>query len=124
MMTRKTRFLVVDDEPSIREIVEYQIKAVYGGCEVFLDWNGKNALQTVNNKEGKFDIVITNIHMPEVTGIELTRRVKRLFPKIKIIIMSAMHDKREEALASGADAFLEKPFGLKQLVETMQRLLQ
>ena len=68
------------------------------------------------------DIVITDMHMPEMDGLELLTRIKQNDPKRICIMMSGDPTNEQTARELGADAFLRKPFKIKELVSVMQSL--
>jgi two-component system, OmpR family, KDP operon response regulator KdpE len=104
------RILVVDDEPQIRRIMRSAIAAK--GYEVMEAECGEDALKLVRAE--KFDLVLLDINMPGITGIEVCREVRTSFD-IPIIIMSAGEENRARALQAGANDYLKKPFGVLQI---------
>jgi YesN/AraC family two-component response regulator len=100
--------LVVDDEPMVRNILEqllqrkgYNIKGVSGA---------KEALEYI--KSNKVDLVVSDIAMPEMDGLELLQVLKRTFPNIGVVMMTGYGDAYsvKEALSLGADEYITKPF--------------
>src|ERR1700683_462690 len=84
-MTMKARILVVDDEESIREFLDIMLKKE--GFEVTLAEDGKRAQELLKKKT--FDMVISDLQMPNVTGIELLKFVKDLNPDLVFMIITA-----------------------------------
>jgi len=74
--------------------------------------------------ETPFDLMITDIDMPEMNGLELTKKAKRLRPDMKIIIMTGLIDKFswDEAIGAGASDFVKKPFTLKELIARIKQV--
>lgn len=118
------RILVVDDEPEVREIVStilrlagYQI----GGAE-----EGEEALRHLAAQP--FDMMITDLLMPDKDGVETIRDVRKRYPGIKIVAMSGGgHVAKESYLKMaqlfGADAVLAKPFTREELLRTVAAVL-
>lgn len=118
------KVLVVDDHAAICTIVRRFLVSV--GADVTDVRNGYDALHAVLN--GAFDLVIADIEMPELGGIDMTkclRHVERT-REIPIMIISAQDtdSDREAALAAGADVFLSKPFSKEELIAAATALLQ
>ncbi|MBI4712720.1 MAG: response regulator [Planctomycetes bacterium] len=80
--------------------------------------NGKEALDCLKNKHTAFGLLLTDLDMPEMTGLELARQGKTLYPALPIIVMSgsATGQDRDEIFSLGAD-FIPKPFKLNDLLE-------
>jgi CheY-like chemotaxis protein len=113
--------LVVDDNESIRESLVILLSHKGHRCESAT--NGIEALQKV--KQSNFDIVLTDLQMPEMDGVALTRELHQLFPNLPVMIMTGQSDDTllESAISAGAKAFLSKPFGVSELVMRLQTVL-
>jgi len=114
--------LVVDDEPAIQDILTWALSAE--GYRVATAGNGEEALSRVEQEE--FDIIVTDIVMPGLDGLEVLERSRILNPRAAVIVMTA-YAALETAIAAlrrGASDYLEKPFSVDLLKERVQRLLQ
>ena len=105
------RVLVVDDEPGIRVMLSAALKRE--GYEVLLASDGRTALAAL--EAGPLDVVVTDIRMPQMTGIELLDAVKRVDPSLSVIMMTAYGSKDTvlDALRLGATDYVEKGDKLK-----------
>jgi len=105
------RILVVDDEPGIRVMLSAALKRE--GYEVVLASDGRHALTAL--EAGPLDVVVTDIRMPQMTGIELLDAVKRIDPGLSVIMMTAYGSKDTvlDALRLGATDYVEKGDKLK-----------
>ena len=115
--------LIVDDEPNILLSLEFLMKK--NGFNVFIGRNGKEALATMEDEP--IDLVILDIMMPEVDGLEVCRRIRKdpSTAGIKVIFLSAKI-KNEEIQAgynAGADLYITKPFSTRKIVEEVKNLL-
>lgn len=112
--------LIVDDE---KELIELLIMQLGGGDFITSFANdGHEALQLIKNKD--FDLIISDINMPKMDGIDLFKNVRNLKPKQKFIFMTGFgRIDKEEALNMGADAFFSKPFTTKMLIQTVHEVL-
>jgi two-component system response regulator AtoC len=105
--------LLVDDEVLFCEMVQEYLTCL--GCNVTVAENGSRAYEQTRVK--RFDLVLMDINMPKMDGIEAIRAMRERQPRIPIILMSGDMDHRKinEALSQGATAFLKKPFALEEL---------
>src|ERR687894_460648 len=119
-MSRKS-ILVVDDEKSKREILEMILTSE--GYEVTTAASGEAALRIVREK--RFDLVLTDLKMTGMDGIELLKRLLTFDSSIIVILLTAHGsiDSAKEALRHGAFDYLEKPYDQEQLLETINRAL-
>ena len=120
---RRLRLLVVEDNVDIRE---YITQTLSGDFDVLTAKNGLEGLHAVQTKHP--DIVISDIMMPEMDGIEMCRAIKEdiLTSHIPVILLTAKDSLRdkEEGYESGADSYLTKPFSAKLLVNRINNLLR
>lgn len=109
----KSRILVVDDEESIREFLEIMLKKE--GYEVTTAEDGAKAKEILTKKS--FDMVISDMQMPNVTGIELLRHVKESYPDLVFMIITAFGttETAVEAMKLGAYDYLTKPFKIDEV---------
>lgn len=109
--------LVVDDERSIRRYLHTSLTAK--GYEVHEAETGTEAIAAV--QDGHFDLIILDLGLPDVDGVEVTRRVRE-WSQVPIIILSVrdLEDDKVGALDAGADDYLTKPFGLSELMARMR----
>jgi len=123
-MIRKV--LIVDDAHNLRFSMEVILKM--NGFETFGAANGKEALDRIveSQKSGEyFDLVITDIVMPKMSGIELMENLDELGIKMKIIVITGFlnDDYRERLKALGRFSVLEKPFEMEKLVGKVRESL-
>jgi CheY-like chemotaxis protein len=106
-MTRKRSILLVDDDPGIRESM--QAILMLQGYEVDLASSGSKALELC--AQNYYDVVLLDILMPGMNGIETLRQIKRRYPGIRAIMITGMDGgaEGEHALAEGAEALFRKP---------------
>ena len=99
---------------SIISFIGYNIVAVAN--------NGEEAVEIYKSLEQKPDIIIMDNRMPIKNGLEATKEILEIDNEVKIIFASADLSIKEKALMIGAKAFLEKPFAIKTLKETIERV--
>jgi len=120
-MDEKPRILVVDDEPQLTRVLRTGLKS--RGYEVLAAEDGTTGLQLF--REWHPDLVITDLSMPNMDGLELCRQI-RATSQIPIIILSAKGEEKVkvEALDVGADDYVTKPFGIDELLARMRAALR
>jgi len=116
--------LVIDDEPDIREGIAELLE--YEGYQVSMAANGREGVRLF--REGRFDLVITDIVMPEQEGIETIRIIRKEAPQARIIAISGggrVDPLGYLAMAKklGADRVFEKPVDIDDLLAAMNQLL-
>ncbi|UCD36327.1 MAG: sigma-54-dependent Fis family transcriptional regulator [Nitrospiraceae bacterium] len=118
----KGRILVVDDEKSMREILQIFLKSE--GYDVFIAENGERAVEAV--KKDIFDLIITDMKMPKVGGLELLREVKQISPETVVVIVTAFGT-TESAVAAmklGAYDYIQKPFHMDDIRLVVKNALE
>ena len=110
--------MVVDDEIAMREILKIMLK----DYRVIEAANGKEAIKLY--KEERPDVVLMDIMMPIMNGIEATAEIKRMDPQAKIVAITAYaSSKGEKVVRAGADYILKKPFTRRDVVKVIQNIL-
>lgn len=107
-----TSILLVDDETLIRKSFSRELLAE--GFAVTAVSNGREAIDAVQRR--KYDVVVTDLHMPGIDGFGVLEAVKRMAPRTCVIILTGYGDVRQEALRLGADEFILKPCEVEELV--------
>ncbi len=120
-MNDKQRILVVDDEPQITLVLRSGL--VKHGYEVRVASEGEAALELF--RAWTPDLVITDLSMPNVDGVELCRRL-RAFSGVPVIVLSVKGEEgaKIEALDAGADDYVTKPFGMGELLARVRAALR
>src|SRR3954468_11389162 len=113
MSEKKKRILIVDDEPQITRVMRRSLTT--HGYDVHVASDGEAALQTFGDWTP--DLVVTDLSMPNMSGLELCRRL-RAISQLPIIVLSVRGEERTkvEALDAGADDYVTKPFGMDELL--------
>ncbi|GAB7129090.1 response regulator [Silvimonas sp. JCM 19000] len=115
--------LAVDDSPSIRQLVGFTLRNA--GYTVTEAPDGKAALELA--RKGKFDLIFTDVNMPGLDGIELTRSVRALpgwaGTPILILTTEASDEMKQKGKAAGATGWLVKPFDPAKLLAAVSRVI-
>ncbi len=120
-MERKPRILVVDDEPQLTRVLRTGLSS--HGYDVRVAADGLSALETFGDWHP--DLVVTDLAMPNVDGLELCRRL-RAISTVPILVLSARGEEQTkvEALDLGADDYVTKPFGIDELLARIRVALR
>jgi CheY-like chemotaxis protein len=118
------RILLIDDEPALVRMGKAFLESL--GYDVVTETSSREALALFIRQPDGFDLVITDMTMPEMTGERLAKELRCIRPDIPIILCTGFshHLNEEEAKAIGIGAFLMKPFGLRELAETVWTVLE
>lgn len=116
-----SRVLVTDDEAAIRKVIRDALEKAGHDVETALD--GEEAVALLES--GEFDLVITDLNMPRVDGLELVRQIRRT-SEVPILVLTVRQEEREKVrlLDAGADDYVTKPFGVAELVARARALLR
>ncbi len=119
--TEQRRILVVDDEPQITRVLRTTLSS--HGYTIRTAGDGDEALEVL--RDWTPDLIITDLAMPNMEGLELCRRVREKLT-VPIIILSVRGEERNkiEALDAGADDYVTKPFGPKELLARVRAMLR
>src|SRR6266508_1217267 len=121
-MSDPATLLVADDDPGLRESLERTLTRE--GYRVVLASDGRAALERV--QAGGVDLIVTDLKMPGLTGLELLRAAKAIMPDVDVILLTAFGTVEEavKAMKDGAYDFLTKPFRREQLIKLIDKALE
>src|ERR1039457_976705 len=118
------RILTVDDSSSIRQMVSFTLRKA--GYEVGEAVDGKDGL--AKGSGGKFDLIITDLNMPIMDGIEMIGAVRKLpgysFIPILMLTTESQAEKKDAGRKAGATGWIVKPFNADQLIAVIQKLVK
>lgn len=118
----KKRALIIDDDPSTLELMKFQLESE--DFFVISSENGAKAIDFV--KELEFDIILTDLNLPDINGIEMVKRIKELSPSTEIIMITGFGstEKAVEAAKAGAFHYVEKPVDFDELLLLIGRAIE
>jgi two-component system chemotaxis response regulator CheY len=118
------RILSVDDSASIRQMVAFTLRGA--GYDVVVAVDGVDGLSKASG--AKFDMVITDLNMPNMDGIQLIAAVRKLpgytFVPILMLTTESQAEKKDAGRKAGATGWIVKPFGADQLISVAQKLVK
>jgi len=122
MSAAPLHILVIDDEPPIRKLLRVGLSA--HGYQIVEASNGKMALDLLSEQTP--DLVILDLGLPDMEGHELLRTIRARNDSVPIVVLSSRDDEtgKVQALDSGADDYVTKPFGMDELLARMRAALR
>lgn len=116
------KILITDDRAGIRSLLKEVLQE--SGYEVLTAAGGQEGIKIV--QENTIDIVLLDMKMPGMDGLETLRLIKKAQPNVKVIIMTAYEDMEiiKEVQKRGASCYISKPFDIEELLSTIKRLLK
>ena len=125
MPTGEETVLLVEDEPAVREYLRSLLVRL--GYSVVVAGDGVRALKVASEWRGRFDLLISDVVMPRMNGVELAHRLTGEHPGLRVLLISGHADKPEALmdgrLSEGLMDFLQKPFSSATLAQRVRRLL-
>lgn len=121
---RKWRILIVDDDASYRKLFTYQLTKE--GFEVFIAHDGQQALDWLTHPAQRPDLMVLDLLLPRLSGIEVLERIKTFPFNLPVILISGaeLPIARQGILQGSPTAFLAKPFDLQDLLTKIHALLR
>jgi len=115
------KVMVVDDSEDLVKVISDFL--IFYGYEVSAATRGEDALDLI--KKSSVDAVISDIHMEGIDGFHLMMKIKEYFPGTPVVLITgfSINEAKKLAFSKGADAFIAKPFHLKELKEVLDNLL-
>jgi CheY-like chemotaxis protein len=111
------RIMIVEDEPLLRDTLEQLLQ--FSGFEVVSAGHGQEALEIL--EKSPVDLVLSDIKMPVMDGVELLKNIRARYASVKVIFFSAFADiSQAEAIQMGALDLLSKPVRIESLIEKIQ----
>ena len=120
MSSDKNKILVVDDEESIHLLYREELEDE--GYQVISAMNGEDALKLFESEQP--DLVILDINMPGMDGIEVLRQMKQMKPNVPVILSSAYPEYKQDLASWASDDYIVKSFNLDELKASVKRHLQ
>lgn len=116
------RVLVVDDDPTVSDVVRRYLE--HDGCQVQLAADGATAL--VAAAQDRPDLVVLDLMMPGIDGLEVCRRLRRMTPDLPVVMLTALGGEADRVLGLelGADDYVTKPFSPRELVLRIRSVLR
>ncbi len=117
------KILIIEDEKNLARFVELELK--HEGYETEVRYDGRSGLEAALNKKKKWDVILLDLMLPELNGIDVCRRIRQV-SNVPIIMMTARDSviDRVSGLDHGADDYIVKPFAIEELLARMRALFR
>jgi two-component system cell cycle response regulator CpdR len=117
------KILLADDDKATRDLVKRALES--DGHSVEITQDGTEALETLTGAPGAFELLVSDVHMPGIDGVDLARRAIAAAPGLKLLLMSGFTEEldRAQALKSPNLSVITKPFTLEQIRTLVRSLL-
>lgn len=117
------KILIIEDEKNLARFVELELK--HEGYETEVRYDGRSGLEAAINKKKKWDVILLDLMLPELNGIDVCRRIRQV-SNVPIIMMTARDSiiDRVSGLDHGADDYIVKPFAIEELLARMRALFR
>jgi len=119
---KKGTLLIVDDEPNVLWFISKVFQPM--GYETLTAGSGLEGLKVVQECGDKLDLVLLDLRMPGMGGMEVLESIRKHQPDLPVIVLSAVHDKQGECEKLGVEAFIKKPYSLEELYEKVASVIQ
>ncbi|MED4601689.1 response regulator transcription factor [Paenibacillus validus] len=118
----KKKILVVDDEPSISMLIEFNLKLV--GFEVHCVYDGEEVFSAI--PQFRPDLIVLDLMLPKMDGIQVCRKLRSQNNMVPIVMLTAMQDLSDKiaGLDNGADDYMTKPFSPQELISRIQAIIR
>jgi CheY-like chemotaxis protein len=122
-MAKKYRVLVIDDQQDARNMLRAGIESLGHKCKVVAVPSGEEAILEISMQ--KFDLLVADVRLPGISGLEVQRRMRISHPELKIILITGVLDPviRRNVADAGADAFFLKPIEMSEFLDAVERCL-
>lgn len=124
LSNKQKKLIVVEDSESVREAVVFALRD--SGFDVLSATNGKEATALFNGEQ--IDLLLTDFHMPEMNGLELIKWVRMIdqYKRMPVLFLTTENQREVilQAKQAGATGWLNKPFGVDKLVQTIRRVIR
>ncbi|MEK7249932.1 MAG: response regulator [Bacteroidota bacterium] len=123
MAEKKPTILISEDEADINNLLTLILQSE--NFHVLQAFDGLSALETFTAHQDEIDLLVTDLGLPKIGGVELIEKVRKMKPSLKIIGASGFgrNNVREEVMQAGADEFMPKPYVTSDLLDLAKRLL-
>jgi DNA-binding NtrC family response regulator len=119
------KLLIVDDDTDIVQVLKMGL--VRNGFSVEAFTNPQEALQSFKSNAESYCLVLSDIRMPSLSGIQLSRKLKEVNPNVKVVLMTAFEIRDDEFSkvfpSTQVDGFVQKPIGIKDLTDKILSLI-
>jgi two-component system response regulator PilR (NtrC family) len=116
------KVLIVDDNPNMSSLLAEMLEVF--DCESVRAGDGPEAIEKIDTDD--FDLVITDMRMPKMSGLELLKNIKEKRPEMPVVVISgyALDEEGNDILSGQADGFLSKPFKMSDIEQLINQVVK
>src|SRR3989339_91968 len=114
--------LIVDDEPDVVFFISKVCQPQ--GYHTITASSGLEAIKYLEQLKEKIDLVLLDLRMPGMGGIEVLKSIRKHQPELAVIVLTALHEKKDECERIGVEAFMKKPYSLEDLYSQIERVAE
>ena len=120
-----TKVLIIEDEPELLQNIASYLRSFRGEFEVFTASSGEQGMEILES-QGSIELLLTDVRLPGIDGIEVVRRSLRAWPELRIVVMTAFASPKTktQVLSNGALCFIEKPIDMDNLKSLIDEVIQ
>ncbi len=119
---RRGTILIVDDEPNVLWFISKICQPK--GYDTLTAASGMEGLRYIQDCGEKIDLLILDLRMPGMGGMEVLKSVRKQLPVLPVLILTAAHEKKEECQKLGVEAFIKKPYSLEELYQRIEAVME
>lgn len=117
----KRTLLIIDDEPDVVFFISKLCQPQ--GYHTLTASSGPEGLKYIRELSGRIDLVLLDLNMPGMGGVEVLQTIRSEQPKLPVVVLTALAGKRKECEALGIEAYITKPYSLEELYQTITRVI-
>lgn len=120
----KTKLLFIEDETDLGNVVKQYLEIM--DFEVTWCTNGQDAIQIFTHNQGKFDLLIIDVQLPDTSGFDLARQLLQFHSETSFLFLTARNEKQDRLLGLkiGADDYISKPFDIEELILRIKNIIR
>ena len=118
----KGTILIIDDEPNVTWFISKVCQPA--GYETLTAGSGLEALKFIQECGERIDVVLLDLRMPGMGGLEVLKSIRKHKPDLPVIVLTALHEKKEECEKLSVEAFVKKPYSLEELYQKIESVIE
>lgn len=120
----RRKILYIDDDPNLVKIIEEIMDMM--NYDIVTSIDSIRAMESIRSNPSEFDLIITDMNMPKISGVQLCRELSEICPELPVILCtgSAVISDEDEIMQNGVKKVIYKPYAINELIEAVDELLE